>query len=339
MRIAFFGSDRFSVKCLEAFLKKRGGASVSIFHSVKARIPFARHFPELPVHVIPGDVNGSLRGWELPHPFDLGIVASFGFFIPRRIIEAFPLRMINAHPSLLPAYRGASPIQHTIMEGRLQSAAGVSIIEVHPTRMDAGRILLSERPQRLSSRESDSASVAYDTVPTFAELEGELGTLAGQLLARVASDLPHYLANATNQDESLVSLAPKIQKDHGFVSFREMSALMIFSRHRAISHHEPIMCNVQVNNDSYCLQLVSIMDPTKHPRPLSMGRTQFEDATTSCIPGSVFFDRQLRALWVMTATRDWLPLERCRLVRKPTVLDAGAIFNTLCLSNFKSFFL
>ncbi|RKP37881.1 formyl transferase, partial [Dimargaris cristalligena] len=72
--------------------------------------------------------------------YDMGIVASFGSFIPRRIIEAFPLGMINVHPSLLPKYRGSTPIPTALLNEEPET--GVTIQELHPRTIDAGKILL-----------------------------------------------------------------------------------------------------------------------------------------------------------------------------------------------------
>ena len=47
--------------------------------------------------------------------FDIGVIASFGKMVPDRIIDAFPQGMLVMHPSLLPKYRGACPIQHAIL--------------------------------------------------------------------------------------------------------------------------------------------------------------------------------------------------------------------------------
>lgn len=329
MRIAFFGSDRFSVRCLEAFLSEDITSTVSIFYTIGARESFEKIFPKLPIHKVP---QGTLRGWEFPPevlPFDLGIVASFGHFVPKRIIDIFSRKMINAHPSLLPAYRGASPIQHTIMDGRCD-LAGVSIIEVHPQKMDAGRIILQEK-----FKSNFSAKI-----PSFRELEEDLGILAGKLLAKVTNDFESHMNKAVEQNENLISIAPKITKDLGFVKFNQMSSRQIYSRYQAIGHQEPIFCLFRETNQNRegtierRVQLVDLYDPIINTRPLSMGYDQFREATYSCMEGSIFLDRQLKALWVMTASRDWLPIRRLRLVEKSTVLDAGAIVNTLGLRNF-----
>jgi methionyl-tRNA formyltransferase len=71
--------------------------------------------------------------------YDLGVVVSFGYFIPPHIISAFRYGAINVHPSLLPKFRGAAPIQHTILRG--ESETGVTVQELDDKEFDAGRIL------------------------------------------------------------------------------------------------------------------------------------------------------------------------------------------------------
>jgi len=64
--------------------------------------------------------------------FDVGVVASFGHMLPKRLIQAFPNGILNVHASLLPRWRGASPVTHAIMAG--DSNTGVSIMEIAPHR-------------------------------------------------------------------------------------------------------------------------------------------------------------------------------------------------------------
>jgi methionyl-tRNA formyltransferase len=85
----------------------------------------------------------NLDDWKVPSDkeYDLAVVVSFGYFIPPHIISQFKYGAINVHPSLLPKYRGASPIQHAIMYG--DEETGVSIQELDDKKFDAGKILAS----------------------------------------------------------------------------------------------------------------------------------------------------------------------------------------------------
>lgn len=71
--------------------------------------------------------------------FDLGIVCSFGYMIPDKLIEYCKEGIIIVHPSLLPKYRGAAPIYHALLNG--DKVSGVSFIDISSNKFDAGQIL------------------------------------------------------------------------------------------------------------------------------------------------------------------------------------------------------
>ena len=71
----------------------------------------------------------------------LGILASYGAIIPKKIIDFFPLGILNIHPSLLPKYKGPSPVQFTILNG--DKVGGVSIIKLDD-KVDHGPIILQK---------------------------------------------------------------------------------------------------------------------------------------------------------------------------------------------------
>ena len=72
----------------------------------------------------------------------IAIVASFSIIIPLKIINKFPLGMINVHPSLLPKYRGPTPIESTLLYN--DSTAGVSLIKLNKD-LDAGNIYIQQQ--------------------------------------------------------------------------------------------------------------------------------------------------------------------------------------------------
>ena len=158
-RIVLFGSSEFSIPSLTALLHHADvllspdtslivitpGDKPASHHSASA-CPLkhaASSSSKCRVITLPLDIGFKMSGWELPQDLvgqvDLGIVVSFGYMIPSQVISSFPLGMINIHPSLLPLYRGSSPIQFSLVGGDLMT--GVSLIEVHEKMIDAGRIL------------------------------------------------------------------------------------------------------------------------------------------------------------------------------------------------------
>lgn len=67
------------------------------------------------------------------------MIASFGKMVPDEVIDAFPSGMLVMHPSVLPKYRGACPIQHAILNQ--DAYTGTSVIEIAKGVFDAGDIL------------------------------------------------------------------------------------------------------------------------------------------------------------------------------------------------------
>ena len=102
----------------------------------------------LQVQYIPRD-KAAFKTWKLPAPYTvtsprsshLLVTASFGRILTKVMLDNFkPSRRLNVHPSLLPAYRGAAPIQHTILNDEKET--GVCVIEMMERKkgIDAGNI-------------------------------------------------------------------------------------------------------------------------------------------------------------------------------------------------------
>jgi len=111
---------------------------------------------------------------EVPEA-DLGVVAAYGKIIPQQIIEKFKYGILNIHPSLLPKYRGASPIQAAILAG--DEMTGVTIIKMDK-EMDHGPILSSfkERVNKNDTTETlrtrlfnRSAQFLLDLIPNYVD--------------------------------------------------------------------------------------------------------------------------------------------------------------------------
>lgn len=82
-----------------------------------------------------------------------GVLADFGLIIPKEILNAFPKGIINIHPSLLPKYRGPTPVQTAILNG--EKITGVSIIKLDE-EIDHGPILGQEKEEILDNDTSES---------------------------------------------------------------------------------------------------------------------------------------------------------------------------------------
>ncbi|GBP59473.1 Methionyl-tRNA formyltransferase, mitochondrial [Eumeta japonica] len=88
--------------------------------------------------------NIKLIPWPLHHikngDYDLGLIVAFGHMITKEILDKFQHGMINVHPSLLPRWRGAAPIIHTLLHG--DDVTGVTLMKIKPDKFDVGMFLM-----------------------------------------------------------------------------------------------------------------------------------------------------------------------------------------------------
>lgn len=174
MRVLLFGSDGVSAAMLRALMRrglgkdslgvvcspeytepiKRGAMSKSVNGRQRGILKSSALDNGIGLSEINRSVDFKMSNWlkeqaaedevlrrMVAGKWDLGIVASFGYKVPSSVIEMFPAGVINMHPSLLPKYRGASPISRAIFKG--DKVTGISVIELRPSqKIDSGDILL-----------------------------------------------------------------------------------------------------------------------------------------------------------------------------------------------------
>lgn len=128
---------------------------------------------------------------------DISVVVAYGHILPQNIIDLPHMGTLNIHASLLPALRGAGPIQAAIREGR--SETGVSVMRIVPA-LDAGPVLLQAGTQIFDDE-------------TFGELQVRLSELGALTLIEALTLLSLGQAKETIQDESLATYAPKVTRD------------------------------------------------------------------------------------------------------------------------------
>lgn len=135
-------------------------------------------------------------------------VASYGEILRANILEMCPHGALNVHGSLLPRWRGASPIQRAIAAGDAET--GVSIQRM-VLALDAGDVILEKR-------------IAIGPDDTAADLFDRLSELGASALIEALDRLDAGTATFTPQDASGVTLAPKLKKDDGRIDFGRPAA-------------------------------------------------------------------------------------------------------------------
>jgi methionyl-tRNA formyltransferase len=132
---------------------------------------------------------------------DIQVVVAYGQIIPAAIIYLPRLKSVNVHFSLLPKYRGAAPVQWTILNG--DRVTGVTIFELNE-RMDEGD-LISQAETEIGPRE------------TAPELEARLAELGAGLLVRTLEEIERLPRRP--QDQAKATLAPRLRKDQGRIDW------------------------------------------------------------------------------------------------------------------------
>ncbi len=217
MKIVFMGTPDFSVPCLKA-LAENGYDIPAVF--TQPDKPKGRGYKMIPPPVkkcaeeynIPvfqplslrkgEDAEKSLKTLEEIAP-DLIIVVAYGQILPKEILELPRLGCINIHASLLPEYRGAAPIQRSILDGKTKT--GVTSMMMSEG-LDTGDMLIKRETQ-----------IGEDE--TSAELTDRLSEIGAELLLETVKAAEEGTLNPEKQDDSLSCYAKMITKDMSALDF------------------------------------------------------------------------------------------------------------------------
>ncbi len=214
LRVAFFGTPSFAVPTLDALLasdhevvgvvtqpdRPRGRGQQISEAPVKARARVAGVPILQPTRLKEPGFLDPFRAWSA----DLAVVAAYGRLLPQVLLDIPPLGFLNVHASLLPAWRGASPIQRAVLNG--DPVTGVTIMRM-VLALDAGPMLARVE-----------VPVAEDD--TSGSLEARLGVAGASLLRDVVDRIGRGEAIAeTPQDDALTTLAPRLEKHEGLIDW------------------------------------------------------------------------------------------------------------------------
>ncbi len=208
MRIAFFGTPEFAVPTLRALAASPHPLAVFTQpdrpvgrKAVLTPPPVKAAALELGLPVYQFEKIRSREGCDTIRAFhpDLYAVVAFGQLFSEENLSIPPLGAINVHGSLLPLYRGASPMQQSVMDG--QAVVGVSTMML-VKRMDAGDVLMrAETP--LGENE------------TYGELSLRLSELGADLFMRTLSALERGELTPVPQDETQATYCKMLTRDSG----------------------------------------------------------------------------------------------------------------------------
>lgn len=214
MRIVFMGTPEFAVPAL-ARLCAGGLAPVAVYSQPDRPSGRGLRMKKPPVaeeaarHGLPLFQPETLqRPDELARLLALGpdviVTAAYGRIFRDRLLALPRLGCLNLHPSLLPRYRGLSPVQRAILRG--DPVTGVTLYRM-VREVDAGPVL-AQRELAIGARE------------TAGELTMRLGELAAEMLADALPAMEAGRLPAIEQEHELASYAPRLERDDGRLDWR-----------------------------------------------------------------------------------------------------------------------
>ena len=211
--LVFMGTPAFAATILEALIE--AGHDIRAVYTQPPRPAGRGHRPQAsPVQLLAMQnriavfcpVN--LRPHEAQATFaalgaDAAVVAAYGLILPRAILAAPRLGCLNVHASLLPKYRGAAPIQWSVIHGERET--GVTLMQMD-AGMDTGAMLLQR-------------ALPVDDRVTAGELHVTLSRLGAEVLRDGLAALKAGTLVPRPQDPALATMAPMLTKETGRVDF------------------------------------------------------------------------------------------------------------------------
>ena len=226
MRILFMGTPEFAVTLLEHLMlnqfqvvavytqpDKPAGRGRSLVPQPMKKAALIRKLPVVqPTSLKEAEVVAELAGF---HP-DVIVVAAFGQILPQSVLDIPRYGCINVHPSLLPRFRGASPVAAVILAG--DELTGVSLM-LMDSGLDTGPILAQEQ-------------VSISPQDTTGSLTAKLSKIAAQLLPEILRRWTRGEITPKPQNEAEATYSVPITKEEGEINWH-LSAVEIWRRVRA----------------------------------------------------------------------------------------------------------
>lgn len=225
-RLVYFGAPDFAVPPLEALVEAGRAPELVVTQPARPqgrgmrarRSPVAAKAAELGLPLVEiASVRDAtfLEQLAVLEP-DLAVVAAFGQIFDEELLDLPQLGCLNIHASLLPAYRGAAPIQAAIAAGKAET--GVSLMWME-RGLDTGPVVADR-------------TLAIGADETAPELSRRLSELGAELLVETLRSLDAGVDRGRAQDDALATYAPQLTRDDGRVDW-SLPGTSLYDRWRA----------------------------------------------------------------------------------------------------------
>lgn len=264
IKIIFFGTPAFSEHCLKALCAdgtyevtlvvtnpdRPSGRGQKISESPVKKFALSQKIPVITPDSIKKDISDFIEEAKQYGPFDVGVVVAFGQILPEKVLNLPRNGCINVHASLLPKWRGAAPIQRSIMEGDTKTGVGLMQME---TGLDTGPVY------------SESKCLISDTT-TASILHDQLADLGSQLLTSDLKLIVEKKLKAVPQSENAVTYAKKITNEESFIDWNQPSKKILRHIHGLSSFPGAFTI---INDSRIKIFEVSIIEHSSNPDKLA----------------------------------------------------------------------
>ncbi|MCL2569762.1 MAG: methionyl-tRNA formyltransferase [Firmicutes bacterium] len=217
MKVAFFGTPTFAIQSLQSIIASKNHKVVCVVtqpdkptgRGGKVQMPPVKEFAvqnNIPV-LQPERISNEINILDEFAP-DIIVTCAFGQLLKQNVLDYCKHGVINVHASLLPKYRGSSPIQWAIIDGETQT--GVTIMQTE-LGLDTGDIIIMEK-------------LDINPNETAGELFGRLADLGAKLLTKALDNIQNGTATRTPQKHELATKPPMIKKEDGKIDWSRSAA-------------------------------------------------------------------------------------------------------------------
>lgn len=228
MKIIYMGTPDFAVPALKALASSEHTVCAVFTQPDKPRgrkmimtppdVKVCAQSLDIPVYQPQSMKNGEALEIINKYSPDVIVVAAYGKILPKAVLDAPKYGCVNIHGSLLPKYRGAAPIQQSVLNGDKVTGITTMLMDVG---LDTGDILLTEKTE-IGENE------------TSGELFDRLAELGGELILKTLSALENGEITPKKQDESLATHTSKIDKSLCPIDF-SLSAQEVHNKVRGLN--------------------------------------------------------------------------------------------------------
>ena len=229
MKIIFMGTPDFAFPTLEKLIADPDFDIIAVYTREPQIAGRGQKITNSPIHQLALKhglkviTPKTLRNAEAQKEFfnlqaDAAVVVAYGLILPQEILDGTKFGCVNIHPSLLPKWRGASPIQRPLMAGDRET--GITIIKMDKG-VDSGEMMVQEK-------------FPLDGSETYADLAEKLSQMGAEILVKTLKNLRDGNVVLTKQDDALASYAKKIDKEECKINWHE-SAQIIERKIRALN--------------------------------------------------------------------------------------------------------